>query len=57
MLLVIFFSTHVFDRHALVRVAVRKVNKAIIWPVIILMFVIAITVSQGSSAKFIYFDF
>lgn len=57
MLLVIFFSTHVLDRHALVRIAVSRLNRAVIWPVIILLFVIAITVSQGSSAKFIYFDF
>jgi alginate O-acetyltransferase complex protein AlgI len=57
MLLAVFLATHRYDRHALVRFAVARINNAVIWPVIILMFVIAITVSQGSSAKFIYFDF
>jgi alginate O-acetyltransferase complex protein AlgI len=57
MLLLVFLTTHRFDRHALVRIAVSRLSKAMVWPVIILLFVIAITVSQGSSAKFIYFDF
>jgi alginate O-acetyltransferase complex protein AlgI len=56
-LLLIFFATHKFDRHALVRVAVRRFNMVLVWPAIILMFVLAITVGQGSSGKFIYFDF
>jgi alginate O-acetyltransferase complex protein AlgI len=56
-LLVVFLATHRFDRHALVRIGVTRVSKAIVWPVIVLLFVVAITVSQGSSAKFIYFDF
>lgn len=29
----------------------------ILWPIVILLWIIAITVSQGSSAKFIHFDF
>jgi alginate O-acetyltransferase complex protein AlgI len=56
-LLVVFLATHRFDRHALVRVGVRRLDRAIVWPFIVLLFVTAITVSQGSSAKFIYFDF
>jgi alginate O-acetyltransferase complex protein AlgI len=56
-LLGVFLMSHRFDRHALVRLAVRRVRKAIIWPTIFLMFIISIAASQGSSAKFIYFDF
>jgi alginate O-acetyltransferase complex protein AlgI len=49
--------THRFDRHALLRHAVRHVNPMILWPAIAFCWVTAISVSQGSSAKFIYFDF
>jgi alginate O-acetyltransferase complex protein AlgI len=56
-LLVVFAAVHKFDRYAIVRVGVRRLSKAIVWPLIFLLFVVAITVSQGSSAKFIYFDF
>jgi alginate O-acetyltransferase complex protein AlgI len=55
--LTIFFATHRFDRHAYARVAVARVNAGIIWAVIAILFVLAITISLGSSAKFIYFDF
>jgi alginate O-acetyltransferase complex protein AlgI len=57
LLLAVFFATHRFDRHAYVRLAVRRLNRGILWPAIMLLYVIAIIVSQGSSAKFIYFDF
>jgi hypothetical protein len=50
-------GTHRFDRHAYLRLAVLRLNKGILWPAIMLLYVLAITVSQGSSAKFIYFDF
>jgi alginate O-acetyltransferase complex protein AlgI len=56
-LLGVFFAAHRFDRHALVRIGVNRVSKAIVWPIIVLLFVVALTVSQASSAKFIYFDF
>ena len=56
-LLLIFFVTHRYDAHSRVRIAVRTWNKGILWPVIVAMFALAITVSQGSSAKFIYFEF
>jgi alginate O-acetyltransferase complex protein AlgI len=56
-LLLIFFATHRYDAHSRVRIVVRSWNKGVICPVIVAMFVLAITVSQGSSAKFIYFDF
>ncbi len=57
LLLAIFFSTHRFDRHAYARVAVARGNSGIIWAVVAILFVLAITLSLGSSAKFIYFDF
>ena len=56
-LLGIFALSHRYDRHAAVRLAVRRVNKAVVWSVIGAMFVLAIAVGQGSSGNFIYFDF
>jgi alginate O-acetyltransferase complex protein AlgI len=52
-----FFVGHRFDDHRRVRAAVRYVRPEILWPALILLWMVAITVSQGSSAKFIYFDF
>jgi alginate O-acetyltransferase complex protein AlgI len=57
LLLALFGLLHKFDRHALVRLGVRKLNPAILWPALGLCWILAVTVSQGSSAKFIYFDF
>jgi alginate O-acetyltransferase complex protein AlgI len=56
-LLSVFLVTHRYDAHARVRIATRTWNKGILWPVICGLFAIAMTVSQGSSAKFIYFEF
>ncbi|HTB04954.1 MAG TPA: MBOAT family O-acyltransferase [Bradyrhizobium sp.] len=56
-LVFIFLVTHRYDAHSRVRMAVRTWNKGILWPVVVAMFALAITVSQGSSAKFIYFEF
>jgi alginate O-acetyltransferase complex protein AlgI len=56
-LLVAFAILHRFDRHAYLRIGVRRVSPAILWPAIVMSWLIAIAVSQGSSAKFIYFDF
>ena len=56
-LLVLFLLTHRFDRHARVRLAVQRWNPGLVWALVGLSFMVAITVSQGSSAKFIYFDF
>lgn len=52
-----FFLTHRFDDHRRVRAATRYVPGEILWPVIVVLWIIAIAISQGSSAKFIYFDF
>ena len=57
LLLTIFLVTHRFDRHAYARVAVGRVNAGVVWAVIAILFVLAITISLGSSSKFIYFDF
>lgn len=57
LLLGIFAISHRFDRHALIRIGVRRLRISILWPLIGLCWLLAITLSQGSSAKFIYFDF
>lgn len=56
-LLAVFFVTHRWDDHRTVRAITQKMPKALFWPALVLIWVLAITVSQGSSAKFIYFDF
>ena len=53
----VFFSFHRFDDHRRVKAWVRRVRPEVVWPVIGLAWIVAITVSQGSSSKFIYFDF
>lgn len=57
MLIAVFFVTHRFDDHRRIRAAVRYLRAEILWPAIVLLWILAITISQGSSAKFIYFDF
>jgi alginate O-acetyltransferase complex protein AlgI len=56
-LVMIFLAAHRFDSHAWLRLAVRKVPRAALWPVLIMFWALAITVSQASSSNFIYFDF
>jgi alginate O-acetyltransferase complex protein AlgI len=56
-ILVLFLLTHRFDRHALVRRSLQRVPWAIAIPFIAFLWIVAFTLSQGSSAKFIYFDF
>src|SRR5262249_51960257 len=46
-LLALFLLTHRFDRHARVRLAVQRWNAGLIWALVTLSFVLAITVSQG----------
>jgi alginate O-acetyltransferase complex protein AlgI len=53
----VFFLCHRFDDHRRVKAAIRFSRPEIVWPLLLLLWVVAITVSQGSSAKFIYFDF
>jgi len=57
LLLTVFLLTHRFDDHRRIRIAARRLRAEVLWPALILLWIVAITVSQGSSAKFIYFDF
>jgi D-alanyl-lipoteichoic acid acyltransferase DltB (MBOAT superfamily) len=57
LLVAIFFSLHRFDDLRRVKAMVRYVRAEILWPVLVLLWMLAITISHGSSAKFIYFDF
>jgi alginate O-acetyltransferase complex protein AlgI len=56
-LMTVFFVFHRYDDHRRVKAAVRYARQEILWPVLILSWIVAITVSQGNSARFIYFDF
>ena len=56
-LLVFFFATHKYDRHAWIRLGVRRLSPICVLPIIAFLWIVALTVSQGSSANFIYFDF
>lgn len=56
-LLIVLFGLHRYDRHALVRLGVRRVSKAVLIPLLFFLCLAAFAVAQGSSAKFIYFDF
>ncbi len=56
-LVLIFAAFHRYDDHRRVRAMVRYLRPEILWPVVLFLWVLAITVSQGNSAKFIYFDF
>lgn len=57
LLTIVFLLLHRFDRHAYLRIANRRIATAVQYSVIFICWVAAIAVSQGSSAKFIYFDF
>jgi len=57
LLMVVFFLAHPFDDHAHVGFAVQRLRQEMVWPGIALLWIVAITVSQGSSGRFIYFDF
>jgi alginate O-acetyltransferase complex protein AlgI len=56
-LIAVFFATHRYDDHRRIRAFVRYTRAEILWPLLGLFWILAITLSQGSSAKFIYFDF
>lgn len=56
-LFVVFFALYRFDDHRRVRLAVRSIRPEIIWPLAAVAWVMAVTISQGGSAQFIYFDF
>lgn len=46
-----------YDDNRLVKAAARRLPKPVVWPAIAAMWALAITISTGSSAAFIYFEF
>jgi alginate O-acetyltransferase complex protein AlgI len=57
LLIVVFAAFHRFDDHSLIRLAVRRIRPEFVGAAILFGWIIAITVSQGSSGAFVYFDF
>ena len=55
--MVLFAIGHPFDDHRRLKLLARRTRPEIFWPAMAFCWILAITVSQGSSAKFIYFDF
>lgn len=56
-LLVAFFGLHWYDELTRIRIVARRAKAAQFWLAILFCWIISIAVSQGSSAKFVYFDF
>ena len=56
-LIAVFALGHRFDDHRRITAMVRYLRPEVLWPILLFLWITAITVSQGSSAKFIYFDF
>lgn len=55
--IVLFLALHRFDDQRRVKLAARRSRPEVLWPTMLFLWIAAITISQGSSAKFIYFDF
>lgn len=56
-LLAVFVLTHACDDHRRIKRLARRLRPEMLWPLLVFFWILAITVSQGSSAKFVYFDF
>lgn len=56
-LIAVFFLLHRFDDQRRLHWFARRGRPEILWPALIFLWIVAITISQGSSAKFVYFDF
>ncbi|GGI29146.1 MBOAT family O-acyltransferase [Bradyrhizobium guangdongense] len=56
-LIVVFLAAHPFDSHARIRLALKSAPISVVWALLLVLATLAIALSQGSSAKFIYFDF
>jgi alginate O-acetyltransferase complex protein AlgI len=56
-LITIFFCLHKFDDHRYIKAVARRTRVELFWPMVICLWMLAISISQMSSAKFIYFDF
>ena len=57
LLIVLFLALHAFDDHRMIKLAIRRIRPEIVLPLIVLLWALAMTISHGSSTKFIYFDF
>jgi alginate O-acetyltransferase complex protein AlgI len=57
LLIGLFLALHAFDDHRMIKLAIRRIRPEIVLPLIVLLWALAMTVSHGSSTKFIYFDF
>jgi alginate O-acetyltransferase complex protein AlgI len=57
LLILVLLGVHRFDDHRRVKLAVRRLRPEFVWSAIVLGWIVAIAVSQGSSSAFIYFDF
>jgi alginate O-acetyltransferase complex protein AlgI len=53
----VFALLHAFDDHRMIKLAIRRIRPEIVLPLIVLLWALAMTISHGSSTKFIYFDF
>jgi alginate O-acetyltransferase complex protein AlgI len=54
---VAFLLLHRYDSHGMMRLLARRFPPAVLIPVCACIWIVSIALSQGSSAKFIYFDF
>jgi alginate O-acetyltransferase complex protein AlgI len=57
LLMAVFFALHFFDHHAVIRYLTKRFSALYVWTVLVGFGILAIALSAGSSAKFIYFDF
>jgi alginate O-acetyltransferase complex protein AlgI len=56
-LLGLFFVTHRLDNIVRIRYFVRRTSAELYWAVVLVLWTVAIAISAGTSAEFIYFDF
>lgn len=57
LLILVFFALHRFDDIRRIKIAVYYVRPEFIWTALVFCWLVAITISQGNTAAFIYFDF
>lgn len=56
-LLGVFYLTHRFDSHQMIRRVVGKTPRTLLWCLIAVCWLLAMTMNMSSSEKFIYYDF
>jgi len=57
LLIGLFLVLHRIDEHRIIRRIAGRLPPTLLWPIIAMGWMLALTVSQTSSAKFVYFDF